>query len=98
MAIDQTHREQVITVEPGSELARVLDRASAAPLLVQVNGTRYRIEREREREGLIHPPNPRGLREALDRSAGALARIDTDELKRDLREQGEQDSHGRPAE
>ncbi len=97
MAIDQHIREaQVSVVEPGSEIAQVLDRADTAPLLVQVDGVRYRIQREDA--GLIHPRNPRGLREALRRSAGAFARMDTEELKRDLREQGEQDSTGRPAE
>ena len=96
MAVEQRHRaEQVVVVAPESEIARVLDQASDAPLIVQMDGVRYRIERQRD--GLIHPPNPRGLREALRRSAGAFARIDTEELKRDLREQGEQDSHGRPA-
>ncbi len=98
MAIDQKPRAaQVVVVEPGGEIARVLDRATDAPLIIQVNGARYRIERQRD-DGLIHPPNPRGLREALRRSAGAFARIDTEELKRDLREQGKQDSVGRPAE
>ncbi len=96
MAVEQRHRaEQVVVVAPESEIARVLDQASDAPLIVQMDGVRYRIERQSD--GLIHPPNPRGLREALRRSAGAFARIDTEELKRDLREQGEQDSHGRPA-
>jgi hypothetical protein len=73
MAITDEQREQIITVEPGSDLARVLNRANAAPLRVEVGGARYRIERERD--GLIPPPNPRGLREALRRSAGAFARI-----------------------
>jgi len=97
MAIDQQNQAtQVIVVEPGSEIARVRDRASASPLVVQLDGVRYRIEREDD--GLIHPPNPRGLSSALRRSAGAFAQIDTEELKKDLREQGEQDSIGRPAE
>lgn len=96
MAIDHAQREQVITVEPESDLARVLGRASDAPLLVQLDGVRYRIERQRD--GLIHPPNPRGLREALDRSFGAMAGSFPEDFRRELREAGEQDSHGRPAE
>jgi hypothetical protein len=97
MSIDQQEREaRVIVVEPERAIAQVLDRAKTSPLVVQLDGVRYRIQREDD--GLIYPRNPRGLREAPRRSAGAFARIDTDELKRDLREQGEQASTGRPAE
>ena len=96
MAVEQRHRaEQVVVIEPESEIARVLDQASDAPLIVQMDGVRYRIERQSD--GLIHPPNPRGLREALDRSFGSMAGTFTEEFRRELREQGEQDSHGRPA-
>ena len=96
MSIDQQPQEpRVIVVEPERAIAQVLDRRRP-PLVVQMDGVRYRIQREDDRLNL--PRNPRGLREALRRSAGAFARIDTDELKRDLREQGEQASIGRPAE
>ena len=49
MAIDQLRRAaQVIGVEPGSEIARVLDRADSSPVLVQMDGVRYRCAMVRE--------------------------------------------------
>lgn len=96
VAEQRDHEPRVVVIEPGDELADVLDRVNDGPLVLRRGGVRYRIERQDD--GLIYPRNPRGLREALRRSAGAFARIDTEQLKRDPREQGERDSVGRPAE
>ena len=41
--------------------------------------------------------NPERVRQALRKSAGALADVDREELLADLREQREQNSRGRPA-
>ena len=41
--------------------------------------------------------DPEKVREAFHRGAGLLKGVDTEQLKRDLREQREQDSAGRPA-
>jgi hypothetical protein len=41
--------------------------------------------------------DPEKAREGLRKSAGALKGVDTEALKRDIRDQRKQDSHGRPA-
>jgi len=41
--------------------------------------------------------DPDKAREGLRKSAGALKGVDTEALKRDIRDQREQNSHGRPA-
>ena len=41
--------------------------------------------------------DPEKVREGLQKSAGALKGVDIAALKRDIRDQRKQDSHGRPA-
>lgn len=84
-----------IEVESESELARVIKQADTRPLVLEHDGVRYRVVREPAVMRSGH--DPQRLREALRKSAGALAGVDVDKLLRDLREQRGQDSHGRPA-
>jgi hypothetical protein len=42
--------------------------------------------------------DPEKVREGLRKSAGALKGVDIEALKRDIRDQRKQDSHGRPSE
>lgn len=87
--------QKTITVQPGSELAGILEQAAEGPLVLEKNGTRFRLTREPE--DLFANYDPERTRAALERSRGALQGVDVEELKRDLREQREQDSIGRPA-
>jgi len=82
-----------ITVDPASELARVLADADESIVLAS-NGVRYRVQREAD--DLFAGYDPQRVRTALRRSAGALAGVDVAALKRELREQREQASRGRP--
>jgi hypothetical protein len=82
-------------IEPNGELDRLLDQADEAPLLLVRNGRRYWIRREADDPSAGF--DPERTRRALRRSAGALAGVDIDRLKADLRKQREQDSPGRPA-
>ena len=66
------------------------------PILVEREGRLFRVEAEQ-----LHDPqdiwagyNPERVREVLQRSVGALKGIDLEELKRDIREERAQDSHG----
>jgi hypothetical protein len=86
---------KTIIVQPGSELAEVVDQAAEAPILLEKNGQRYRLTREPSEP--LAGYDPERTREALRQSFGTLRGVDVEELKRDLRDQREQDSIGRPA-
>jgi hypothetical protein len=61
------------------------------PVELEHNGHVYRIESVKE-----YKHDPEAVRKALRESAGALKGVDIDELKRDLREMGYQDTTHRP--
>jgi hypothetical protein len=86
---------RTVVVAPDSEVGKLLEQADRAPLVIERNGARYRVMREKDDPFAGYDPE-RAL-EALRRSAGALAGVDVEALKADLREQREQDSQGRPA-
>lgn len=75
------------------------------PVIVERDGVLYRLEPQ-----LQTPPlqtsdphdiwrnyDPKKVREAMRQAAGVLAGVDRDELLRDIHQQREQDSTGRPA-
>ena len=72
-------------------------------VVVEREGKLYRLEpqvaavHQLPQDGIWAGYDPQRMRNALIKSAGALAGIDRDELLRDLYEQREQDSQGRPA-
>jgi hypothetical protein len=87
---------KVIEVEPGSELAELIDEAASMPVVLAKNGQRFRIVRVDDGE----PPanySPERVRRAFERSFGILKGLDTEALKAEIREQRQQDSKGRPA-
>jgi hypothetical protein len=85
---------QTIQIDPTSELARALADADE-PVVLDSNGVRYRVLRVED--NIFEGYDPRRVRDALRRSAGALAGVDVTALKRALRAQRAQDSQGRPA-
>ena len=68
------------------------------PVLVERAGRLFRVEAERtdEAQALWGDYDTKRVRAALRSSAGAFKAIDVEQLKRDLREERAQDSHGRP--
>ena len=96
MAIEQKHpNSRIVIVDEDSELGSVLDSIDNDPILRERGGVRYRVERQPS--GLIYPKHPERLQEALRKTFGAMASTFTEEFRQELREQGEQDSLGRPA-
>jgi hypothetical protein len=87
-----THTRTVV-VRPDSEIGRFLEQADTLPLLVERNGVRCRITREATDPFALY--DPERARQSLRKSAGALAGVDVEALKTDLRKQRGQDSHGR---
>ena len=69
------------------------------PVMVERAGRLFRVEAERtdEAQALWVDYDAERVRTALRQSAGAFKDIDVEQLKRDLREERAQDSHGRPA-
>ena len=69
------------------------------PVLVERAGRLFRVEAEGtdEAQALWVDYDAEQVRTALRQSAGAFKDIDVEQLKRDLREERAQDSHGRPA-
>ena len=69
------------------------------PVMVERAGRLFRVEAERtdEAQALWVDYDAERVRIALRQSAGAFKDIDVEQLKRDLREERAQDSHGRPA-
>jgi hypothetical protein len=90
------HGLKTIKVAPGSELAKLLEEARGGDLLLEKDGHVYRLNRE-EKEDIWAGYDPEKVREALRKSAGALAGVDTHSLLAEIHAARKQASHGRPA-
>jgi len=86
---------KTIPIDPDSEFARLLKRAAEEPALLDVNGTRFRVESEEPNLFAIY--DPERVRAAIKRMTGTLKGVDAESLIAELRAQREQDSMGRPA-
>jgi hypothetical protein len=86
---------RTVTVEPDSEVARILKRAADEPLVIDTRTARYRVVREADDP--FRDYDPSAVQEALRRSAGALAGLDIEARKAEISEERAQDSRGRPA-
>lgn len=92
--------ERHIPVDQDSELGKVLDEVWAGGELVvlEINGHSYRLTPQPQTaDDPWKGYDPERVKQALVASAGAFAGMDTERLKRELREQRGQHSHGRPA-
>ncbi|HEV2108371.1 MAG TPA: hypothetical protein VGR16_08920 [Thermomicrobiales bacterium] len=87
---------KAIQVEPGSEIARLLDEMRGQAMILVKDGVRYRIELA-EGDDIWAGYDPKRVREALRQTAGVLKGLDRDAFLAELREMRGQDSEGRPA-
>ena len=78
-----------IKVEPGSEIARLLDKANEAPLLLEKDGVLYHVTAQEE-DLLWADYDPERAKAGLKASAGALAGVDTEQLLADIHQSREQ--------
>lgn len=91
-------KQMAITVPPDSELGLSLKAARATwePVIVDTGETIYTLVVDRaEPGGGIH--DPQAVAAALQAFWDSLEGVDVEQLHRDLRDQREQDSSGRPA-
>jgi hypothetical protein len=89
-----------VPIDKNSELGKVLDdaRATGQPVVLEVNGHSYRLmPQPRTAREIWSNYDPECVKRALAESAGAFKGMDTERLKRELRDQRGQDSPGRPA-
>ena len=77
--------ERTIPVNPDCETAHLLKRAAEEPALLDVNGTRFRVESEES--DLFANYDPERVRVALERAAGSLKGVDVPSLLKELRAQ-----------
>jgi hypothetical protein len=82
-----------------SQLPKVFDTMAkrGEKVLVEKDGMLFRLEPEKKPQDIWANYDPEKVREGLRKSAGALKGVDIEALKRDIRDQREQDGHGRPA-
>src|SRR6185437_15910562 len=95
---------KTVHVEPGSELDRILKDAGENPIELELYGTRYRVTRIgsesvtlADERDIWNGYDPEKVLHSLHKSRSILHGVDLDQLKRDLTEQRDQDSFGRPA-
>lgn len=81
-----------IKVTPGSELARLLEEARRGPVLLEENGSLYRLDRvEQESEDIWAGYDPERVRVAIDTYGGSWKDLDAEALKASIyraREEG----------
>lgn len=77
-----------ITIDPESELARLLAVADDRPVVLNSQGIHYTVRRE----DIFAGYDPQRVLAGLRASRGALKGVDTKKLLADLAEQREQDS------
>lgn len=70
---------RTIDVEPGTEIADLLDEAANAPLLLVKNGVRFRLDREEE--DIWAGYDPERARAGMRAAAGRLSTEDAERLK-----------------
>ncbi len=82
-----------------SQLPKVFDTMAkrGEKVLVEKDGMLFRLEPEKKPQDIWANYDPAKVREGLRKSAGALKGVAIQELKQDIRDQREQNSHGRPA-
>lgn len=85
MAIEP--KPKTIDVDPGSEVARILEEAGETPVTLRLGGARYRLERERSigvkpgADDIWANYDPERARESTLAAAGAWKDIDAEALK-----------------
>ena len=85
-----------IHVGPDTAVADLLQAAQRGPVILEQDGVLYNLTPATSAD-----PNPehdaQAVQRVLRRTAGAFTGLDTEQLKRDILAQRDQDSHGRPA-
>lgn len=87
---------KILHVEPGSEIARLLDGAAESPLVLETAGVHYRIVRIDVGDDMWIEYDPEAVRAAVRETTGSWRDIDAEELKAHIyraREEGSRPSN-----
>ncbi len=91
---------QLYTVNPDSDLARLLNQVDGQPVILDNAGVRFRVVRETDEVEAPDDPwanyDPEKVITAIHTSAGALKGVDIEQLLKDIYEERGQNSIGRP--
>ncbi|MGH2530810.1 MAG: hypothetical protein ACRDJW_00760 [Thermomicrobiales bacterium] len=83
---------KTVTVEPDSDVARLIDEAGDRPLVLITNGRRYRLEREEtENDDPWADYDPEKAKAGILAAAGSWSDVDTEQMIADIyrwREEG----------
>jgi hypothetical protein len=79
-----------IKVEPGSDLARLLEEANETPLLLEKDGVLYHLTASGQEEDIWADYDPERVKAGLKESAGALSEVNTKQLLEDIHASREQ--------
>lgn len=71
-------------IDETTNLASLLDEASRSPVLLERNGTIFRLS-QTELDDVWAGYDTQAVKAALRQSAGAFSRVDAEALKRDIR-------------
>jgi hypothetical protein len=89
---------RTLKVDPAGEVARFLRCADPGPVLVATDEAVFQVVKMTSKQAKdLEKDNAESLRSALRESAGAIAGVDLEELKSELRDQRQQDTSRRPA-
>lgn len=83
----------VISVEPDSDLSKLVDQAEKTPVVLVRNGRRFRIVREDEVDPFANY-DPERVLQAFESASGMFAGMDIGALKAELRAQRGHDDGG----
>jgi hypothetical protein len=86
--------ERVIHVEPGSEIDRMLSEAEERPIVLEWHGRKLRIVQDSIEQKATYDPDR--VRESILGLRGIFQGLDVEAFKKEILEEREQDSIGRP--
>jgi hypothetical protein len=87
--------EKFVPIEPDSDVDRFILQASEQPIVTSSHGMRFRIVRDLENDAPVNY-DPERVQENIRRITGLWQGLDVGTFKKEILEEREQDSNGRP--
>jgi hypothetical protein len=87
--------EKFVPIEPDSDVDRFILQASEQPIVTTSHGMKFRIVRDTE-DDVVANYDPERVRESILSLRGIFQGLDVEQFKKEILEEREQDSVGRP--
>ncbi len=82
------HESEIIHVDPGTDLDRLLEDVGSSAIVLERRGVRYRLQRESlaiaDENDIWANYDPERARAAIRKAAGAWSDLDTDAMKESI--------------